>query len=262
MSRTVSSRSSKEQYRLQTVERAIEILNLLSAEEELSLTEISSLLGLHPSTIFRFLTTLESRNCIEKNVDNGRYRLGVGCLMWGSAFLNSNDLRRCAIPLMETLRDDCSETVHLGILMDNEVVYVEKLAGLHPIGLMSSRVGGRSPLYCTGLGKAMLAQLSENALQQYLRNHEFRRYTQQTITDPDGLMNELSKIRELGYAIDNEEHEFSVVCVGAPIMAPYGLAGAISASGPRDRVWEAISNKDLTNRVKGTANRISFKLGA
>lgn len=162
----LNSKSERSEYLNQSVSRAVAILRLfLGDEKELSAAEIGRLLSLHQSTIFRFLFTLETYGFLERNPENSRYRLGVACLELGSAFLKNNDLRQRAISPMETLRDVCGETVHLGIVEDHAGVYVEKLSGLYSIGLMSSRVGGHFPLYSTGLGKALLANLPLDAIQ-------------------------------------------------------------------------------------------------
>ncbi len=161
---------SNERYRIRSVERALSILQLLAAEKgELSASEISRKLGLPQSTAFRLLVTLAASGFVEQNPDNDRYRLGVSCLALGSTFLANSDLRQRAIPYLERLRDETGETVHLGILDGYDIVYLDKLPGLHPIGLMSSKVGAHAPSYCTGLGKALLAFLPEEQISAYIQ---------------------------------------------------------------------------------------------
>jgi len=249
-------------YQIQSVERAVSILRLyLKGERDFTLTEVSDRLDLHPTTAFRFLMTLESSGLVEKDPETGKYRLGVLCLELGNAFLKQSDLRERALGFLESLRDNSQETVHLGILDGLHGVYLEKLPGLHPIGMMSSRVGSHFPIFCTGLGKAILANQPEDSLEDFIKLLELKMYTPSTITDPDQMIREIYKIRHQGFAIDKEEHELGVGCVGAPIFDPDGVVGAISASGPIERIKEKISSSDLVQQVIKTAESISSRLG-
>jgi len=249
-------------YHIRSVERALSILKLFIYDEsELSATEISKGLDLHRSTTFRFLTTLMSAGFIEQNPDNGKYSLGVVSLELGSAFLNHSSLRETAVEILETLRDESGETVHLAILEEHEVIYLEKLAGLHPIGLMSSRVGSRSPAYCTGLGKALLAYLPEDQLQDFLQKTDLIKHTENTITKRQVFLDELARIRTFGYAVDDEEHEMGVMCIAAPVFDHKGIVAAISAAGPSDRMGRKLREEHLEQRVKEAAGLISTRIG-
>ena len=214
-----SDPAAPDRYHVRSVERALSILKLfLTGEGELNLAEISARMQLPQSTAFRLLVTLRSSGLIEQSKNNGKYRLGTTSLALGGAFLRSSDLRQSAKDSLEALRDRCGETVHLAVLDKLEVIYLDKLAGLHPIGLMSSRVGDRSPAHCTGLGKALLAQLSDAEIRERYTNTPLRRYTPNTITHLGTLLKDLAEIRAQGYAIDDEEHEAGVACVAAPIF--------------------------------------------
>ena len=242
----------------QSVERAFSILQLfLTGNNELFASEISKRLSLPQSTVFRFLFTLARANLVEQNLENNKYRLGVACLELGAAFLRSSDLRQRALPTLEALRDETGETVHLGILDEFQGVYIEKLSGLHPIGLMSSHVSRRFPLYCTGLGKTLLAHLPEDMIQNYFARTNLTPYTENTITDLKQLQDELNQVRQLGYSTDNEEHEDGVACIAAPIFKHNGLAGAISISGPVNRITDADKAKQLIHQVNRAAKKIS-----
>jgi DNA-binding IclR family transcriptional regulator len=242
----------------QSVERAFSILRLfIEGATELTASEISKHLSLPQSTAFRFLVTLELKKLVERNPENNKYRLGVACLELGSAFLKDSDLRQRAFTTLEALRDETGETVHLGILEEFQGVYIEKFAGLHPIGMMSSRVGGRFPLYCTGLGKTLLAHLPEESIQRYIARTDFTPYTENTIINPKRLQNELNQIRQQGYSTDNEEHEHGVACIAAPIFKHNGLSGAISISGPANRINAIDKTNHLIHQVKNAAQEIS-----
>ena len=123
-----------------------------------------------------------------------------------------------ALPELEVLRDKTKETIHLAILDNMEVAYLEKLRGLHAIGLMSSQVGGRALAYCTGLGKVLLAYEDQERVRSHFTQFEFVPFTDTTIRTTAQLMSHLAEIREKGYATDYGEHEPDVYCVAAPIF--------------------------------------------
>ncbi len=252
-------------YRIRAVERALDLLEAFAiAEPEISLTELSDRLGLNGSTVFRFLATLQSRGYVEQSRDNGRYRLGPACLQLSSVYLAQADMRRRLTPLLVGLRDSSRETVHLATLDRTrmEVVYLEKLEGLLPIGLMGSRVGGRSPAYCTGLGKALLAHEPPQAVAAFYNAEGLPAHTPQTITVPEVLASELAEVRQCGYALDNTEHEPGVKCVAAPIWDHRReVAGAISVAGPADRIERLITEQGLVDKVKSTAAEASELMG-
>ncbi len=253
---------ASQRYSVRAVQRALALLQtFLNSDNELSASEISKSLQLDPSTTFRMLVTLQTQGFVEQNSATGKYRLGVACLELGSQYLKSNDLRSRAWGVMEALRNEFGETVHLTVLDGNEVVYIEKLAGLHPIGLMSSRVGQRSPSYCTGVGKAMLAYLPRQKVRELFPRLRLARYTENTITDWDALLWALEKIRERGYAIDDQEHEAGVKCVAVPIFTHRGIAAAMSISGPTERMDNHIQRGNLIDRLVRAGYQISAQMG-
>jgi IclR family acetate operon transcriptional repressor len=247
------------------VERALDLLGTFSASEpELTLTELSARVNLSASTTYRLLVTLESRGYVDNNRKTGGYRLGVACVDLATVFLSQLDLRERVLPLLEALREEYRETVHLAILDRNqmEMIYLEKLEGLQPIGLMGSRVGGRAPAHCTGLGKCMLAYLPEVTVHGFYAAHGLRAHTSNTITDVEELLQELVSVRQRGYAIDDVEHELDVKCIAAPVWNHEdAVVGAISVSGPEQRMNRLIANDDLVDRVKKTASEASMRLG-
>jgi IclR family acetate operon transcriptional repressor len=150
--------------------------------------------------------------------------------------------------------------VHLATLQGTQVIYLEKLPGLHPIGLMSSRVGDRSPAHCTGLGKALLAYVPEAELRQAYAGG-LKEFTPHTITRLPPLLAELERVRREGFAVDDEEHEQGVVCVAAPVFDTDRVVAAISASGPADRIRKEMRERGLTQAVLAAAAEISARLG-
>lgn len=258
----VSKRKSAERYSVRAVERALSILKILSVEESANLTTISRRIGLPQSTAFRLLTTLVAQGYVEQPSGDFHYRLGVECLALGDAFLKASDLRQRSEECLAALRDRCGETVHLAVLEGEEVVYLLKLPGLHPIGLMSSRAGGRAPLYCTALGKALLAYLNpESGLPAFLKKGRLKRFTPTTLTSLRSLEIDLKKTRKRGYALDNEEHEPGVACIAAPIFGHAGLLAAVSASGPAARILGKMKDIHLEREVIQAAAEITSRMG-
>ena len=247
------------------MERALDLLATFStAEPELTLTELTSRLNLSASTTYRLLVTLENRRYVEHNHQTGGYALGVACLDLGTVFLSQLDFRDRVLPLLESLREECRETVHLAVLDRNqmEVIYLEKLEGLLPIGMMGSRVGGRAPAHCTGLGKCLLAYLPESVVRDFYSTKGVRAYTANTITDLGELLLDMGRIRERGYAVDDVEHEPDVKCLAAPVWNHReAVVGAISVSGPEQRMDHLIAESNLVEKLRATAHEASGRMG-
>ena len=163
-------------------------------------------------------------------------------------------------PYTEELMESINEVVHLVIREDNDIVYIDKVEADNTIR-MASTIGKRSPLYCTAVGKAILAQLSEEEVEEVWNNSKIEKLTEFTITDLEDMKKELEAVRLNGYAIDDEENEIGVRCVGVPVFNMFGqVEGAISVSGPTIRVTEGIIGK-FAKRTVECANLISKELG-
>ena len=263
MSEIAASEPQNEtRYNIRVLDRAIRVLFLLSDAKPRTLNEISEEISLSPSTTFRLLSTLTYYRFVKRDDRSGSYRLGLACLTLARGFQDSNDLRTVALPELEILRDSTKETVHLAILDNMEVIYIEKLPGLHAIGLMSSRVGGRSPVHCTGLGKMFLAHLKAEQVLSFIEQHGLPRFTDSTITDPDQLLRHLEQIRKQGYSFDNGEHEPDVRCIAAPIFNSEGQAiAALSVSGPAIRLEPLEDQTEIIFQTTLTALNISHQMG-
>jgi DNA-binding IclR family transcriptional regulator len=263
MERRPGNKSAR--YHVRAILRALDVLEAFSpARPTLSLTDVSEAIGLNPSTTFRLLATLESRGYVEHDAATGRYRVGVSILNPTSTFLAHLNVRERVYPYLVDLRDETRETVHLTVLDQRtmEVIYLEKLEGLQPIGLMSSRVGGRSPAYCTAVGKALLAGHDAAAIESFFARNGMAQFTARTITTVDALMTELDAVRRRGYAIDNAEHEDDVMCVAVPLRNHLNAAvAAISVSGPVERISRAIHEGGLVERTVEVGNLASRQLG-
>lgn len=257
------SSSTNDRYRIQSVARALTMLRAFSASEtELGAAQISKQLRLDLTTTFRMLMTLQAQGFVEQNPADGKYRLGTSCLELGSRYIKGNDVRRSALSLMNSIRDQFGETVHLAILEGTQVIYLEKLNGLHPIGVMSSHVGGNAPAYCTGIGKVLLAYLSEEEVCSRFRGVKLEQFTSTTITKLSVLQCELRNIREKGYAIDNEEHEPDVMCCAVPIRGHSGVIAGVSIAGPDQRMRRQFKQGRLLKSLLAAGNSISRRMGA
>ncbi len=243
------------------LDRALAILETLSAEgPDLSLGEISERLELHKSTAHRLIMVLERHKLIERNSINGRYRLGLKLFELGTRAVSQLDLRERARPFLERLVLETSETVHLCILDDFEVVYLDKVEPARSVRMATS-VGRRNPAHCTAVGKAIMAHLSGAQVEEIIRKNGMKAMTANTITSLVELKKELISVRERGYAIDNEEIEEGVRCVGCVVRNFSGdPLAAISVSAPAFRLTKD-KVKGLAQAVVAAANALSRELG-
>ncbi len=242
-----------------TVDKALRILELLG-QGELRLVDLSASLGEHKSTVQRLLVTLQARGFVRQDEQTKRYSLGLKLLQLASLTLADMDLREAAREPMQRLGDLSQETVHLGVYDEPQVVYIDKIESTFPIR-MYSRVGARAESYCTGVGKALIAFLTDYEVERYLRKVSFTRFTPHTIVTPRGLREEIARIRARGYALDLQEHEEGVRCAAAPIFGLDGrVAGAISVAAPAFRKSES-DIEGLAPAVIETARQISANLG-
>jgi len=250
------------QYNIRVVEKTIRVLRLLSDGRPRTLTDISQEVDINTSTTYRLVATLVNHNFLELDDSTGEYRLGFACLELARSYQTGSELLRVARPELIKLRDATSETVHLAVLDGMEVVYIDKLEGLHAIGLMSSRVGRRAPAYCTGVGKALLSQQDPERVRENTEWEILIRFNERTIVEPDALLADFDLSRSRGYALDEGEHEFEVRCVAVPIFDHSGEAfAALSVSGPRSRLDPIEENEELIRLALETAQVISVKLG-
>lgn len=243
---------------IQSVTRAIQILQCFDKTEELGVTEIGKMLELHKSTAFGLINTLEVNKLLEKNEDTGKYRLGLELFRLGTK-VNSS-LRHIAIPYLENLVKMYQETVNLVILDDTSVIYLEKVESTHSMRI-STLVGGRLPLYCTAVGKAILSGMTDAELENKLKKMEFKRYTENTLCEKDALLKSIQAARIAGYALEKEELEHGLSCVAAPLYNHLGQPfGAISVSGPASRMTDEFKREIGETLLKSTIE-ISKKLG-
>ena len=244
-----------------SIEKAFKILSKLSQSRkyEMGVAELSRTLKMHKSTVHRFLATMEKIGIVEKNKNNGKYRLGLKLFELGSAVCLKEILIDRAREYLEDLHWYLNETVHLAMLKDGKIAYLDKIVADRNFVIVSG-IGKRLPAHCTGLGKAMLAFLPRKDVERIIKKHGLPRFTKNTITSKKKLFEELKTIRERGYAIDNEEIEDGLRCIAAPIFDGNGkVVAAVSISGPVSRINEK-TIEEYSKYVVKTANRISKEL--
>jgi DNA-binding IclR family transcriptional regulator len=223
-------------YQLQSLDRAVAVLQMLGESEvPLSLAEICQRMQLHKSTAHRSLMVLERSTLIERTQDN-RFRLGLKLYELGNRAVEQIDLRARIRPFFQRLAAQIGETVHLGVLQKTSVVYLDKVEPNRRI-CMTSKMGSSNPAYCTSMGKAMLAFLPPEAAEDIISRIRFVRFTSKTLCTREDLIRSLERVRRRGYAIDDEEIEVGVRCVGAPVFdeSHFPIA-AVSISGPSSRI--------------------------
>jgi DNA-binding IclR family transcriptional regulator len=223
-------------YKLQALDRAFAVLDLLSASAtSLGLAEIAHALGLHKSTAHRFLMVLQQHRMVERT-PAGKFRLGLRLCEFGSRAIEQYDLRERAQLHLKMLVAEVEETAHLCILEQTRMVYIDKQEPERTIRMIS-RVGASSPVHCTAVGKAVLATMPRLRVEQLLPELQLERFTRKTMTSREALLKELDRTSRRGYAVDDEEREEGVRCAGVAILDGRGEAvAAVSISGPAFRV--------------------------
>lgn len=238
MMKRAVKRPKKPAYKVQVLDRAINILEFVAKNGggEAGLPELSAAMKLHKTTTHRIAHVLESRGLLRRAPDSNRYRLGLHLYDLGYHALDSVNLRDEARPIMTRVAYEVGETVHLAVLDRAEVLYIERIEAQRSL-TMGSKLGDRNPVYCTALGKAILAFSSESEVDQALAGCRMEARTRNTITNVLSLKRELQRIRDRGYSIDEEEIEDGIRCVSAPILNSANRAvAAISTSGPSSRI--------------------------
>lgn len=240
---------------IQVIDRAANLLDALAAgSDPMSLKVLSAETQLHPSTAFRILASLTTHGFVERT-DNGRYQLGIKLLKYASRVQEKVDLLQEARPVMERLRMEVDETVNLSVREGDEVVYIERTT---PNRMMrvDQLIGSRAPLHVTASGKLFLAEGGQKTCSEYARRTGLPRYTPNTITDAIKLWSEVETVHRRGYAVDNEELEQGVSCIGVPIRDNHGtIVAGLSISAPRARrsdTWLPLilqAGAEISNRL-------------
>lgn len=248
--------------KIQSVERALKILEILAEHPEgVGVTELSLKLDVAKSTAHRLLNTLLNQHYVSKDVRSDNYILGTQILLIANQVLENLSIVEIAKDEINKLSELTNETVHLCLFDKDEVVYIDKVESNQTIR-MHSRIGTRSLMHCTGVGKAILAFLNKDEVENILRRKGMPAFTDKTITSLNEMWVELEKISKNGFALDNIENEDGIRCVAAPIFdhnkAPIA---AISISSPSTRVSYDKAYNEFSKLVIESATAISYELG-
>lgn len=257
-----SIRPVSPRYRIQAIERAVSILNAFSMDDpELGVTELADRLGLHKSTVHRFMVNLDAAGLVERNARTGRYRLGLHVFELGALVMQQMNLWDEALPFLEGLVHDTGETGHLAVLDGGEAIYIERVEARRALRVPSA-IGRGYPAHATNLGKVLLADLPRERVEAIIAERGLAAYTPQTITDPAELEADLELIRRRGYAVDNEEYDEGLRCIGAAVRDHSGhVVAALGIGGPVTRITpERV--EELGGLVMTAARGLSRRLGA
>ena len=251
----------KDRYVINSIIRASNILRCFSGEKtHFKISQIAHQLQLDRSTTYRILLSLEKCGFVEKDKKTGEYSLGVATFETGNTYLRRMDFIQISKPIMAGLALEVQETVHLAVLSDTEIVYVDKVDSPRTLGVMS-KIGQRAPVYCTALGKVLLAHQPNDELSRIVQQIKLKPFTRNTISSKKKLVEELRKIRKQGYALDQKEYEQDVECIGAPIRNHLGnTIAAISISGPQRKI-NTPQEKQFIGHVVKAAAAVSSKMG-
>jgi DNA-binding IclR family transcriptional regulator len=244
---------------VQSVDRALNVLDLLAQRGEMGVTDLAAELDVHKSTAFRLVSALERRQLVEQVGDRGKYRLGLGILRLAAATTGRLDVTRESQLVCERLAYELGETVNIAILDDASAVNVLQEFGNAAVGTRNW-IGRRTPLHATSSGKVLLA-FAEDALRKTVLEQALPRHTESTVTDPVELQRQLDQAVERGWAGTNEELEVGLTAVAAPIRDGSGkVVAAVSISGPSYRLT-ASSFDAVAPKVIEAATEISTRLG-
>jgi IclR family acetate operon transcriptional repressor len=257
--------SSKESLRasgqVQSLSRALKLLNALAVHSQgLSLSEVAGFVGLPNSTAHRLLTTLQNERYVRFESERSLWLIGVQAFCVGAAFVRSRDLVTIARPYMRRLMEQSGETVNLAIADRGEVIYIAQVETQKMMRAISGP-GGRAPMHCSGLGKALLAVAEPQAAEKLMAGMDLHRETAHTLVTLEDLRRDLDRVRAQGYAVDNEEIVVGLRCVAAVIYDEHASPlAALSVSGPTARITEQ-RIPVLGEAVAGIAAEITAEIG-
>ncbi|HLS25124.1 MAG TPA: IclR family transcriptional regulator [Beutenbergiaceae bacterium] len=244
-------------YPIRAVDRVCDILDTLAnATEPVSLPDVATATDLPKSSAFRYLSALEARHYVERTPDGAAYRLGLAFRSQDTRGVEQ--LSEIATPMLAGLRDRLEETTNLGVLDGSRVVHTVVEESPHMMRL-AARVGERGLVHATALGKAICAYLPEDRVRSILKMSGMPEYTPSTLTTPEDYLRELDRVRDQGWAVDDEENQIAGRCIAVAIP-DISFSAAISVSAPVDRLpADDVSRvaKDLQRTAKAIARKVA-----
>ncbi|ABK61883.1 MULTISPECIES: IclR family transcriptional regulator [Clostridium] len=246
---------------VQSVDRSLSILEVLSDYENgLGITEISEKVNLHKSTVHRLLATLIYKGYVEQEDKANKYKLTLKLFELGNKKIQKMDLITVARPYLKELVENTNEVVHLVVREGTEIIYVGKEESQNTIRT-HSRIGNRRPLYCTAVGKSILSYMKDDEIEEIWNESNVEKLTEHTITDFNEFKKCLNEVRKKRYAVDEQENEIGVRCVGTSIFNYKGeICGAISISGSIISFTKE-KLEEFSKLIIEYAERISKELG-
>lgn len=244
-----------------SVFKTFEIIELLIQHHgNIGLRELASELDIAPSTAHRFISSLKEIGYIRQDPKTRKYTLSLKFAWLGSKVLENLQVTDLAKPFMEELTERTNETTHLGVIEGLDLIYIAKIKSKQAMN-MASRVGQRGNLYSTAMGKVLLAHMPENERLEIINQLDISSQKKKSVKNKDDFIHQLSVVRKDGYAIDNEENETGIRCIGAPIFNHAGEAvAALSLSG-----WKVSMTDErmstLPEEIIATTRKISEELG-
>ena len=246
---------------MKSLHKVIDIIEIISDHGSIGTRELSYKSGYPPATTSRILTTLQARNYIQKDPLTKKYALSLKFLELGTKVQRQCNIARIARPYIEKLMKDTRENANLCALAGDDVIYLDHVHSDEHMLQCFTSLGTRVPLYATSVGKALLSQRRESEIKAYLKRIKPISFTEKTCVTKAKLVDELRKVKDKGYALDNEEREAGIRCIGAPIYDHRGQCNAaISVSGPTLRLTDS-RIEELGKTVKKYALQISERIG-
>lgn len=216
--------------------KAAKIMDFLSDNPKSSLQQIADGTKMTPSTTSKILDTLIMIGYAKKDTSRKEFSLGSKFIRYANKSIEQIDLVEIARPYLMEMQTKIDETIHLGVLNGNEILYIDKLEPKNQSIFMTSKIGITRPLYSSAMGKAALSELDEERVTEYIAQTDFEPYTENTITNSLKLIKELETIKRTKIAFDDEEVEKDIFCFGATLMKHHEIIGTVSISMPKYRL--------------------------
>ena len=252
--------NNTEDIKVKSLKKAIEILNCFAEKPNLKLSEISEMTHLYKSNVFNILSTFKAMEYVGQDPQTGTYYLDVGIFRLNRALNIRYSIGNIAMPYMQSLANTVKENVFIAIPNDDNALYLDAAYPMGHINMIREMKGKEAKMYCTGLGKAMMAYLPQNLIEEYT-SRELKAFTDNTITEKATLIKELEKVRTSGYALDNMEHEFGVKCVAVPLFYRNGkIAAGMSITGKASDIDWKREHEGILLKLKECALSIQAHL--
>ncbi len=250
-----------EQNTIKSLDRAMGVLEYLSTLSGVTLSDLAGELGESAATVYRILVTLEQRGLVEFDSEAQLWHVGPRAFLIGARYLRRTSVVDRARPILRNLMQDTGETANLAVAREGHVMFVSQVECHNSIRAFFPP-GTMSPMHASGIGKALLSQMSEARFDAHVKRNDLEKFTAHTISDPEALRLEMARIRERGYAVDDQERNVGMRCIAAPVFDWTGEAVAgLSVSGPVSRMGDEDTDR-IAQSVTEAAQALTQALGA